>query len=491
MAKKVNFQSNIVPLAFIPNHVMKHAIMAYLLALLACSIAYYPYTLEWQLWIFGIVEVCGFFYFGYRIIKAWIGLPSKVFVKNLFILSLVLRVIWVVISYALYQNWTGTPFSIGAADELFYDEVAHHGAELLRNGKWNIYDGIQAYATDTAFSDMGYPIYLSIVYYIFFDSILMARIIKAALGALTAVLIYKLAQRNFGEYTGRMAAILCMLMPNLIYYCSFQLKEVEMVFLAILFVERADYLLRSGRLKFFPLMALMLIPAYMFMIRTALAATMVLAFFLALVLSSERVVSWGRRAILIVLGLVFAGIVLTTSTSIGNDIRDMWETGASQQEGNMEWRSQRSGEMSQRFARYAGASVFAPMIFTIPFPTIVQMDGQENQMMIHGGNYVKNIMSFFTIMSLFILLFSGNWRKHVLPIAVLCGYLVVLIFSNFAHSERFHQPIVPLHIMFAVYGISMMSQQKWIKRWYGYWVVIMFVAAIAWNWYKLAGRGLI
>jgi hypothetical protein len=27
-----------------------------------------------------------------------------------------------------------------------------------------------------------------------------------------------------------------MLMPNLIYYCSFQLKEVEMVFLAILFI---------------------------------------------------------------------------------------------------------------------------------------------------------------------------------------------------------------------------------------------------------------
>ena len=122
---------------------------------------------------------------------------------------------------------------------------------------------------------------------------------------------------------------------------------------------------------------------------------------------------------------------------------------------------------------------------------MAETPGQENQKLIHGGNFVKNIMSFFTLAALLILLFSGDWRKHVLPLAILCGYLVVLVFSNFAHSERFHQPILPLHMMFAVYGISRMRDLRWVKSGYNYWCVLMIIAAIAWNWFKLAGRGMI
>ena len=340
---------------------------------------------------------------------------------------------------------------------------------------------------------MGYPIYLTFIYWIFSDSIVFARLIKAILGAWTAVLMYKLASRNFGEQIGRMTAIMCMLMPNLIYYCSFQLKEVEMVFLCILFAERADILLRKGKLAFMPTAALMLIPSVMFTIRTALAATMVMAFFCALLLSSERVVSWGRRALLLTLALVFAGVVVTTSTSIGQDIQEMWRTRGSGQRTNMEWRAERDvGQgMTQKFAKYAGAAVFAPMIFTIPFPTMNEVPGQENQKMIHGGNFVKNILSCFTIAALFMLLFSGEWRKYVLPLAILCGYLVVLVFSSFAQSERFHLPILPFTLMFAAYGISKMNEVWWIKKYYPYWCALMFVAAIAWNWFKLAGRGMI
>ena len=111
--------------------------------------------------------------------------------------------------------------------------------------------------------------------------------------------------------------------------------------------------------------------------------------------------------------------------------------------------------------------------------------------MIHGGNYVKNIISFFTIAALFIMLLSGNWRRYVLPVSILCGYLMVLVFSNFAHSERFHLPILPLHLMLAAYGISQMNKLRILKKGYPWWCALMFVAALAWNWFKLAGRGMI
>ncbi len=476
-------------LPYIPKRVTTWAMLTYVAAILCCNVLFASHMLHWQWWFFGAIEVLGFFYFANWLSKGWFYLKPLHFTQKLFWTAFFLRTVWVVISYVLYQNWTGTAFSIDAADELFYDEVAHYAAQEMRNGDWNIYSNIQDYSGGTQFSDMGYPIYLTFVYWIFGGSIVVARLIKAILGAWTVVLMYKLTSRNFGEQVGRMTAIMCMLMPNLIYYCSFQLKEVEMVFLCILFAERADFLLRKGKLAFVPTAMLMLIPAVMFTIRTALAAVMVMAFFCALLLSSERIVSWGRRALLLTLALVFAGVVFTTSTSIGHDIQQMWRTRGSNQQVNMEWRTARDN--GNQFAKYAGAAVFAPMIFTIPFPTMVETPHQENQKMIHGGNFVKNILSGFTIAALFVLLFSGDWRKYVLPLAILCGYLVVLVFSNFAHSERFHLPILPFSLMFAAYGISKMNEVWWIKKYYPYWCAMMFVAAIAWNWFKLAGRGMI
>ena len=480
--------SNILP--YIPKRVTSWAMLTYVAAILCCNILFASHMLHWQWWFFGAIEVLGFFFFANRLSKGWFYLKPLHFMQKLFWTALLLRAVWVVISYVLYQKWTGTAFSIGAADELYYNELAKYAANQIRNyGEWNIYASIKKYSAGNAFSDMGYPIYLTFVYWIFGNSIVVARLIKAILSAWTVVLMYQFASRNFGEQVGRMTAIMCMLMPNLIYYCSFQLKEVEMVFLCVLFVERADFLLRKGKLAFMPTVALMLIPAVMFTIRTALAATMVMAFFCALLLSSERIVSWGRRALLFTLAFVFAGVVLTTSTSIGQDVMEMWQTGGSNQQVNMEWRAIRDN--GNQFAKYAGAAVFAPMIFTIPFPTMNEVPDQENQKMIHGGNFVKNILSFFTIASMFILLFSGDWRKYVLPLAILCGYLVVLVFSSFAHSERFHLPILPFTLMFAAYGISKMNEVWWIKKYYPYWCALMFVAAIAWNWFKLAGRGMI
>ena len=492
ITQKLIYRPEANQLTFAPKIICDKAIITYLLALIACSVLYSAHILSFQWWIFGIISVLGFFYFANRQTKLWHNIRSVAFTKQLFWSAFALRVVWVFISFYLYHQWTDSAFTIDAADELVYDASAREIANALRNGDYNIFRMAQfSMGHYESISDLGYPMYLGLIYWIFFDSILIARIIKALLSAWTVVLVYKLAARNFGESTGRMAGIFCMLMPNLIYYCSFQLKEVEMVFLAILFIERADWLLRQPKLNIIQTIAVMLIPFSLFMVRTALAATLVTAFYCTLLFTTGRVSGLGKRAILIVVVAIFAAIMLVTSTSIGTEVRKMWQTGGSTQQANMEWRSERDGAMSQRFAKYAGATVFAPMIFTLPFPTMAETPGQENQKMIHGGNFVKNITSYFTIVALVSFLLTGNWRKHVLPLAVLCGYLFVLVFSNFAHSERFHLPILPLSLMFAAVGISLIKENPWIKRYFNYWCVLMFLAVIAWNWFKLAGRGMI
>jgi hypothetical protein len=227
----------------------------------------------------------------------------------------------VILSYFLWYHWTGTAFTFHAGDELFYNDVAQFAAGLIQEGNWNIVPAIQDYSGDIMYSDMGYPVYLSIIYAISDGSILFARVLKAILSAWTVVLVYKLAVRNFGESVGRMAAILCMLMPNLIFYCGLQLKEIEMVFLATLFVERADFIIRRGSVKILPMLYLMLIPGVLFFVRTALAAVLVMAFFVTLILSTDRIMGWGRRIVLIVIATVFAGTIMLNNTSIGNEVK--------------------------------------------------------------------------------------------------------------------------------------------------------------------------
>ena len=142
-----------------------------------------------------------------------------------------------------------------------------------------------------------------------------------------------------------------------------------------------------------------------------------------------------------------------------------------------------------RLANYAGAAVFAPLIFTIPFPTMVTATiGQEDMRLIHGGNWMRNIMSGFVIFAMFLLLFTGDWRNYTLPLAMLLGYLMVLVFSAFAQSLRFHIPVMPFEMMFAAYAITNMRKKH--RVWYLVWCIFTIVTCFAWNWFKLAGRGL-
>lgn len=477
---------------YIPISVSRNAIVVYILALLTCSILYSRYSLTWYWALFGIVEVMGFFYFSHKMTIEWQRFSTKKFERNIFKVSLIIRLTYVLFSYWFYYEMTGTKFDFNAGDVTYYDEVARYLARCIKHGDFNLLSLSYSYG-NASFSDSGYGIYLSIVYLISDNSILLARLIKAIWSAWTVLLIYKLAYRNFGDSTARTSAVLCMLMPNLIYYCGLHLKEIEMVFLLVLFAERADFILRKGNLTIGPTIALMLIPLIMFMFRTALAAVMVMAFCTTLLLGNSRLVSKSKRIMLIVFMILFGGTIILSETRIGSDVREMLQTRNSKQESNMEWRSQRKDSKGrvQKFARYAGAAVFAPMIFTIPFPTMVETEGQENQKMIHGGNFDKNITSFFTIFSMFVLLFSGDWRKYVLPASIMGGYLVVLVFSNFAQSERFHLPSVPFAMMFAAYGISLLRTKRKYQKWYSYWCSLMFVATVAWNWFKLAGRGMI
>lgn len=464
-------------LYYFPQKIAGRAIIAYFLLLLIVSMLFLSHVLQFQFMLFGLFAVVFFFGLSTKLTLNWQTASPESFSKRLFLLAVIVRLLYVVFVYIYYIHMTGVPHAFQAMDELFYEYV---GTLWHDEGVDVLFAELPLY---TDISDRGYCVWLSFENFIFGTGALPHRIIKCFIDALTCVLIYHLASRNFGESTGRMAAIFCMLMPNFWYYCGVTLKETEMVFLTVLFVERADYLLRTPRFQIKNLIIPVLVILIMFTFRTALAAVLVIALFVSFIIGSGRQLAMWKK---VLYSIVFASLLIfTVRVEVMQEIEDLW-SGRSGQEANMEWRAQ--SETGNSLARYAGAAVFAPLIFTIPFPTMVDIPGQENQMMLNGANFVKNVMSGFTIFALFLLLFRREWRKHVLPLAVMGGYLFVLVFSNFAQSERFHLPALPFELMFAAYGISQLQAKH--RTWFNIWLIVICIANIGWAWFKLAGRGL-
>lgn len=477
--------------AIFPRWFSRNALIVYFLALAVVSFMYSEYSLPWYYMLSGVVAVMVFFLYGSTAIKDTsldkIRKESR-FEKRIFLIAFIPRVIWMFLIYTIFMQTYGDAFGFEAGDAKYYDELGKFVAGLIKDGNFHFHDEIVAWGAKDDISDMGYGIYVGFIYALTDNSILAVRLLKCIYSALSVLLIYRLTKRNFEPQTARMAAIFCALWPNFWYYCGCHLKETEMVFLGVLFVEQANQMLRSRQFTAWKVIPILLIAAALFTIRTPLALVALLALVFSIVMSSQRVVSWGKRVI--VGGLVLILLAVTMGNRIMEEARGLLETAQSDaQEKNMLWRAN-DRENANSFARYAGKSVFAPLIFSIPFSTFIIIEGQEIQQLLNGGNFVKSIISFFTIFAMLMLLISGKWRDHMLPLSFMLGYLVVLTMSTFAQSERFHQPAMPFEFMFAAYGLSIAVTKRKYKRWFTYWCLLMFVACVAWNWFKLAGRGL-
>jgi 4-amino-4-deoxy-L-arabinose transferase-like glycosyltransferase len=372
----------------------------------------------------------------------------------------------------------GHPFEFETADALGYHNEASWMLDVIRSGDWNLFSEYY----ETRNSDMGYPVYLILIYSIFGKSILIARILKALLGAFTVYLIYKIAQRNFNEKVARIAAILAMCYPNLIYYAGLHVKETEMVFLLVAFTERADFLLRQRKLRFHIIILMLLLGISLYFYRAVLAYSAFVSLFLALVFSRREIFQL-KRSLLVLLGL-FIVILFLYGSDYFAEALGYWSDRYNNQEISLIHRAQ-----TNKLARFGSAIIFAPFALIAPFPTFVNIETQQNHMLLSGAFFVKNVLAYFVMVSIIAFYKNKNWKDHVLILAIMLTYISILTMSKFALVERFHLPALPFHIIFASYGISKVSRKT--MNYFPYYLIGIAIIIIGWNWIKLAGRGLI
>ncbi len=476
----------------LPNWFATYGVATYAIALIGVNLIFSNYAMEWYFWLFGIVWVAGFFFLSVKFSQDWSVLrikSHKLFEKKLFWTGFAIRVAYAIFIYFFYIEMTGQPYEFAAADSEGYVELAQDMAIYWNHG--TLWPFLKDYAK-TSFSDMGYPLFILIPIRIFDTdfALLFLRVINAFFGAYTAVILYRLVRRSTTETTARLAAIFCTLFPVLICYVGFTLKEAFMTFLVVLYVNFADRMLRGRKYSLATVAPTVLVGLTLFMFRTVLGMVAFLSLFCALVMMDTKIVSWGKK---IVLGVIVLGVLfMSASDNIIREVNNIVETDVQKDQRTAmvkRYGSEKGNKQGNKFADYAGAAVFAPLIFSIPFPTMVKaIEGQEDMRLIHGGNWMRNVMSGFVILAMFMLLLSGDWRNYTLPLAMELGYLLVLVFSAFAQSLRFHIPVMPFEMMFAAYAITNMRKKH--RNWYLIWCILCIAMCFAWNWFKLAGRGL-
>ncbi len=475
----------------IPNWIVGKSMVFFFVSMIACWAAF-GHVPGLDLWLVASISVLLFFYGGANMSKKWAGVKEKRFLRNVFLAGFLIRVIWVLYCYFFfnpehYNNVFGDSADVewfmpfGKAIALWISDGFNVSFEQLRK-TWG-----------SAIDDVGYPIWLGIGYAIWgeWSDVFMPFVVKCIIGAYCTISIYRIAKRHFGEGTARLAAIFICVNPNMIYWCATMMKEAEMVFFVCLSVDNFDRVLNSGqRYTFKALVPGLLAGLALMFFRTALGLVVFLAVFAHVVMATNRVMSTGKK---IIAGLLVAAVLaVSMGDRIRTQSRELLEAGQSSErhEQNLNFRANRKGGNS--FAKYAGTAVFAPLIFTIPFPTFnTALEGQLVQAQTSGGSYIKNILSVFVIIVMVLMLISGEWRRHVFILAYTLGYLLVLVMSSYAQSGRFHMPIWPMLMLFAAYGVQIVKTNKKTKKWFPIVLVIEVFICLAWNWFKLKGRGMI
>lgn len=462
---------------FFPKVIANRAIAVYLASLALVSVFFVGYRMQWGFVLTGIIYVTGFFLLTNRWSETWRVFPEKRFVRNLFYMALGIRLAWVFISYYYYTAMTGQPFEFGAADSIGY----HDEAAWLAGSNWSfVWD---YYFGSFGISDVGYPFYLTIIYKLVGPVVIIPRILKALISAYTCVLMYRISQRTFGEETGRMVGIMAALMLNLIIYCGYHLKETEMLFLEVAFLERADYMLRSHKTTFWNVLIPSLLALSMFFFRTVLGTVAVFSLATAVLLSNTPSMKRGWKRVTLICWGVLCLLVLSGGT-IMTEIEGYWE----RKEENLEKKRLEQTLRGNQWAQYATGAVMAPMVFVLPFSTMVDVAGQYGQQEKHGGNYVRNFMGFFAILGIYEALRRKKWRDFALIGSFVIAYLGIVSVSGFNNSERFLLPGFPCLIMIWAYGISTLRKNTF--KLLTPWCLLVVAMEFAWAYFKLGSRGL-
>lgn len=453
----------------------------YLLALITISLVFNDYALQlkWVLW--GMGEVLFFFVLTTLFYPRWKNDDPKHFRRKVFWTAIGIRALYAFLICYYYYYQTGKAFEYNVADGIWYHRTGVHLSRAVRQGYIRyVFQYLRAYTM--GFSDQGYTLWLTLIYTIFGPNLLTPRLFKALMSAYLCIVVYKLGTRTFGERTGRLAAVMCAFMPILVQICGLHTKEMEMIFLSLLALERMDYLIRSKKYTAWNIAFPILLTGLTFGFRTIVGMCLIFAFLVFIMLSPNELV--GKKGKIISVSAIVLVFFVFLLTGIGNEMRIIYRLRFV----DLNVKTEKYEALGFKHAELAHSKYLAPGAFVLPLAPMVEESPEHNKM-IHGSTYVKNFLAFFAMLAIVVAFRQKKWRDFSLIGAYELSYLAIIMLSFAANMERYHQPAIPLLVLMAAYAMTHLRRKDLIL-FYVY-CGMLYVALFVWNWLKLSARGLV
>ncbi len=431
-------------------------------------------------WIITTVVIAiGYFLLTANTAHRLLKMEERSFRKVLFRYSLFINLL--VMGFLFFFNYahTGTPFAVNAMDEVGYDHRANMITDNLLSGEPILY------RIDYGLSDVGYPVTLGIQYLLFGRSVLLTRLFQVLLGAMIVFLTYLLAHNFFKKEVARLAGVLLLFYPHLLYFYSVTLKEAHMIFLLVVALYSASVLTKR-KFSLWYLLLLLLSTAALFFFRQPLAVLVILSVLAGFVFTTPP----KKKKGIILYAVVFVGLLagMMYSTGLYYDTYKTITTSGEMYERVTMKRSRQSGAT---FIDYIGLPVYVVAAIPTPFPSLVDTEREEGYHKANwyhsGGSFVWNALSFFFIIGLLYLI-RRHFFKYIMLIMFVTGYLIILAYSGYVTGVRYTAPIIPVQIMLVAVGLS------WYRgriTWYRIYSGIMVLLVVGWSFFQLKSRGML
>lgn len=459
------------------RYISAFGIGIYLVALITISLVFKEHALQTQWIIWGFSEVVFFFVLISIFYPRWKNDDSKCFFRKVFWVALAIRIAYVIFSYYYYTSLTGYPFD-RPGDAVGYYHRSVFLANCIKKGQLRfVFYCLNKYTM--GFSDQGYLIWLTLINCIFGPNILITRFIKALMSAYLCIVIYKLSSRTFGERTGRLAAVMCVFMPLLIQLTGWHTKEMEMIFLSILALERMDYLIRSKKYTVWNIVFPILLTGLTFGFRTVIGMCLMFAFLVFVLLSPKDLV--GKKGKIVTLSATIVILLVFLFTPIGKEMKVYYMLNFS----GSDYLSQKYESLGLKHHEIAQSKYLFPGAFVLPLAPMVK-EAPDNNKMLNGTIYIKNFLAFFAMLSIIVAFRQKKWRDFSLVGAYELSYLAIVMSSFTAMSERYHEPALPLIMVMAAYAMTHLRRKD--LKWFYLYCGVLFLALVTWNWLKLSAR---
>ena len=202
----------------LPNWFTGKGMAFFFIALFVSWIAF-GYVPAFDLVLISGLSVVLFFYGGMSTLRSLNHTKEKNFVRKLFVIAFIIRLIWVLYLYYIFNpaHYSNTMGDTG--DVEWYIPFGKNLTEWLSgNSKYTLSQIIDL--NRSAIDDVGYPMWLGFVYLIVGvdNDVFFPFMLKCIMGAYCAICVYHIAKRHFGEGTARMAAIFICVNLNMKYW---------------------------------------------------------------------------------------------------------------------------------------------------------------------------------------------------------------------------------------------------------------------------------